>query len=194
MVFGGVMTYKTHFEHPQLSYIPTDDTWRQHLDRLVALAQEQTPTASPSNVLVEVSGAVQRPGVYSLSPGSRVQDVILQANGFLDTASQKYIHQELKLAEKAVDQEKIYIPFVEEELNQNSSFEKGMSPLSDLHISENRNINQATQRELESVSGIGEKRAEQILEAMPFTGWSDFQQRVSIPANILAELQKIYAF
>lgn len=194
VVFGGVMTYKSHFEHPQLSYIPTDTTWREHLDQLVALAkQDIAPSASPSNSLVEVSGAVSNPGVFSLSPGARVQDAILQAGGFVETAHQQYIHQELQLAAKVSDQQKIYIPF-EGEGNLGSFVRDTISVQEEVGRRGAKSLNQATQKELESVSGIGEKRASDILEGMPYTSWSDLEMRVSVPTNILTELKEIYAF
>ncbi len=190
--FGGLFTYKSHFEHPKLSYIPTDDVWQQHLHQLVSASQaEESLVASPSAVLVDISGAVLSPGVYSLSEGSRVQDVVLQANGFLESADQAYIHKDLQLAKKIRDQEKIYIPFQGESApNVVVSPEGGEREVS----SGTKSLNQATQKELDAVAGIGEKRAEEILQDMPYTSWSDFEAKVSIPANILAELKNIYIF
>ena len=191
MSFGAVMTYKSHFEHPQLSYIPTDDTWRNHLDRLVTAAQAESDgaaSASASSYFVEVAGAVEKPGVFALAPGARVQDAILQANGFLSEADQAYVHRDLSLAEKVFDQQKIYIPFVGESgVSSNLKSFSGTEPTTG-----QKNLNQATQTQLQEISGIGEKRAEQILEAAPFTDWGDFEARVSVSAAILASLQEIY--
>ncbi|MCD8527086.1 SLBB domain-containing protein [Candidatus Woesebacteria bacterium] len=144
MGFGGLFTYKTHFEHPKLSYIPPDDVWREQFQAVLQSSQGNSEIL-PSSVVVDVSGAVQNPGVYSLSPGARVQDALLQANGFLESADQKYIHQQLKLAEKVVDQQKIYIPFREE-----SPLEvKGES--SAPPSSGSKSINQATLAELDAI-------------------------------------------
>ena len=192
IVFGTLMTYKSHFEHPQLAYIPTDDTWKSHLDKIVAMAQEQPKVASPSSLLVDVSGAVARPGVYGLSPGARVQDAVLQAGGFVDGAQQSYIHRELRLAEKVFDQQKIYIPF---ESDSSLAVEKPQTSKNQSDLSsQSQSINYATQKDLEAISGIGAKRAEQILAGIPYGSWEEFLQKNPLSESILAEIQKYYTF
>ncbi|WP_054690644.1 SLBB domain-containing protein [Fructilactobacillus florum] len=42
--------------------------------------------------VVEVKGAVQRPGVYHLPPGTRCETLIQQAGGFTPTADQRQVN------------------------------------------------------------------------------------------------------
>ena len=46
-----------------------------------AVTLRPVPTEKP--IVVQISGAVPRPGVYALPEGARVQDVISAAGGFL---------------------------------------------------------------------------------------------------------------
>src|ERR671927_54441 len=65
------------------------------------------PTETP--VIVHITGAVPRPGVYALPVGARVQDAISAAGGFLAEAEKSQIN----LAALIEDGEKLEIPFVE---------------------------------------------------------------------------------
>ena len=46
-----------------------------------AVTLRPVPTEKP--IVIQVTGAVPRPGVYALAQGSRVQDAISAAGGFL---------------------------------------------------------------------------------------------------------------
>ena len=64
------------------------------------------PTAAPSEIRVYVTGAVARPGVYSLSSGSRVEDAVTAAGGFVDGADMVHVN----LAARVRDEEEIFVP------------------------------------------------------------------------------------
>ncbi len=60
-------------------------------------------------MIVHITGAVPRPGVYALPQGARVQDAISAAGGFLAEAEKSQIN----LAALLEDGEKLDIPFME---------------------------------------------------------------------------------
>ena len=64
------------------------------------------PTAAP--LVVDVAGAVPRPGVYELPQGSRVKDAVEAAGGFLAEADKS----SLNLAEPLQDGQKLEIPYM----------------------------------------------------------------------------------
>jgi competence protein ComEA len=119
-----------------------------------AVILRPAPTERP--VIVHISGAVPRPGVYALPDGSRVQDAIAAAGGFLAEAEKTQIN----LAALLVDGEKLDIPFIE-----------GGSPVLPTPgltvvaaTTELININTASQSELETLPGIGPTTAQKIIE------------------------------
>lgn len=123
-----------------------------------AVTLRPVPTEKP--IIVHVTGAVPRPGVYALGQGSRVQDAISAAGGFLADAEKSGIN----LARALEDGEQLVIPYAE-----------GASPVIGTEIpplvltepssgSELININTASQAELETLPGIGATTAQRIIE------------------------------
>lgn len=134
-------------------------------------------------VRVDINGAVMKPGVYSLPEGSLVKDAVAVAGGWHEQADAHYISQELNLAESISDQSKIYIPF---------KGEKTVSPDNSQvlgSISSKIKINTASQSELESLEGIGEARAQKIIENRPYSDVADLVSKKIIPVSIFESIK-----
>ncbi|KRM91679.1 helix-hairpin-helix domain-containing protein [Fructilactobacillus florum] len=104
--------------------------------------------------VVEVKGAVQRPGVYHLPPGTRCETLIQQAGGFTPTADQRQVN----LAKKLLDQESLYVPAQGE----NKSITMPTGGGSE-QPSEPINLNEADVTKLQQIDGVGAKKAEKIV-------------------------------
>jgi competence protein comEA helix-hairpin-helix repeat region len=126
---------------------------------------EETTTIMPQNCYVDIKGEVLRPGVYEFSCESRMQEVIKKAGGFTEEADETKIN----LAQKITDQMQIIVPNVhskqEDGLTEGNS-EKGSSTNTSVSNSKQGtiNINTATLEELQTIKGIGKKKAEAILQ------------------------------
>ncbi|MGE5643320.1 MAG: SLBB domain-containing protein, partial [Byssovorax cruenta] len=72
-----------------------------------AVTLRPVPTDKP--IVVHITGAVPRPGVYALPQGARVQDGISAAGGFLAEADKTTIN----LAQLLDDGEKLDVPYIE---------------------------------------------------------------------------------
>ena len=121
-----------------------------------AVTLRPVPTEKP--IVIQVTGAVPRPGVYALAQGSRVQDAISAAGGFLIDADKTGIN----LARALEDGEQLDIPF-----------SNGSSPvIQDTPIAlatsassaELININTASSAELDTLPGIGPTTAQKIID------------------------------
>lgn len=113
-------------------------------------------------IYVYVCGAVKTPGVYSLTPGSRVFEAIEAAGNVNEDA----YAQALNLAGILNDADKIYVPTIEEyesgALGQIS--DKGApGSLSGGGTEGKININSADKAALMTLSGIGESKANAII-------------------------------
>jgi len=179
LAVGGYFTYETHYQHPKYSYLPVDEGWTQHLQNVVEVAQAAEQGSVPQSVIIDVSGAVEKPGVYTLSAPARVQDAVLMAGGFHENADQRFLHQELNLASLVADQQKLYIPFQGEVRPAAAE-----TPLA--VASSTVTVNTATAQQLQEIEGIGEKRSEGIVAGRPYTSKEDFFSRSGI-SQALAE-------
>lgn len=122
----------------------------------------ETVTATETAMIwIHVCGAVNKPGVYELPEGSRIYEAVEAAGGFSEDACNDYIN----LAQVVNDASRIMIPTVAEAAegslflqdtgvdNQNSRSDNGLV-----------NINVAGVEELCTLPGIGESRAEAIID------------------------------
>lgn len=136
----------------------------------------ESTTETESNdlkVIVEVAGAVEKPGVYSLENNSRVEDLLIASGGISANADRNWMEKSLNRASKLVDGQKIYIPRKGEQLDVLSATNNGVyQNTSSNFLTEGSgliNINSATQKELESLSGIGPVYAQNIIEHRPYS-------------------------
>ena len=120
------------------------------------------PPPTPGPIVVYVTGEVNRPGVYSLPDGSRIQDAIQAAGG----ATNQGNLLPMNLAAPLQDGMRIWIPSVNTPTpltdTRSSPVEKATrpAPSKDNPL----NINIASQEELEMLPEIGEARASAIIE------------------------------
>ena len=126
---------------------------------------EETTTMMPQNCYVDIKGEVLRPGVYEFSCESRMQEVIKKAGGFTEEADETKIN----LAQKISDQMQIIVPNLHSKQEggvTEGNSEKGNSSNSTPSNSKQGtvNINTATLEELQTIKGIGKKKAEAILQ------------------------------
>lgn len=115
-------------------------------------------------VSVDVSGSINKPGVYKLNEGLRIEDAINAAGGISQDASQEYVSKYINMAQKLVDGGKIYIPKEGEQIP--SGVQAGS--VSGVSTAASVNINTATQLELEALPGIGPVTASKIISDRPY--------------------------
>ena len=126
---------------------------------------EETTVMMPQNCFVDIKGEVLRPGVYEFSCESRIQEVIKKAGGFTEEADETKIN----LAQKITDQMQIIVPNVQSKQEGGVTEENsGKGSSTNTSVSNSKqgtvNINTATLEELQTIKGIGKKKAEAILQ------------------------------
>ena len=119
------------------------------------------PTATLASIVVDVRGAVAKPGVYTLDAGSRVQDVLTQAGGVLANAEPRT----LNFARRLNDGEQLYVPMVGEAsatpppaVGRSALAATTKTPFGKI------NINTATLEELDLLPGIGPSIGQRIVD------------------------------
>ncbi len=127
-------------------------------------AAKSSSKSESDKIFVDIKGAVRKEGVYELTSGSRVTDVVKLAGGFTDDADKKSVN----LAEKVADEAVIYVARVGEEVTpastpsqaKNTAASGAQQDADSAQI----NLNTATLEELQTISGIGAKRAQDIID------------------------------
>lgn len=143
--------------------------------------------ANLGTLIVDVSGAVISPGTYSIAAGGRVGEALQAAGGLAAKADYAYIAEKLNLAEALVDGQKLYIPF-----------ERPMQEIAEVlgsavqqPVSTGININTASQKELETLPGIGAKRAADIIAGRPYATASELLDREIITQKIMDGIKEL---
>lgn len=128
------------------------------MEQSETFTMETTSSSSSAKIVVDIKGEVKKPGVYELESGARVEEIVLLAGGFTDTAEER----QLNLAEKLTDQQMIYVPNKEEakELSIPSVANEGNTSKESSLV----NINTADLTELQTLTGIGPAKAQAIID------------------------------
>ena len=121
-------------------------------------------SSQPDKIYVDLKGAVKHPGVYALDQGSRVFDLLEMAGGLTEDAAERALNQ----AQLLVDQQSLYVPTMEEweaeSQGPQANLVGSQDPLVSSPNSGKVNINQADLAQLETLPGIGAKKAQAIID------------------------------
>ena len=110
-------------------------------------------------IVVHVSGAVRREGVYKLKSSDRIVDAIGVAGGASVNADLSL----LNLAEKVKDGQKIMVPA---RVSRNSAGKQGSGT----------SINNASEKDLCKVPGVGKSTAQRIIAGRPYGKLKDLMK------------------
>lgn len=133
--------------------------------------ESETIVSSAANETwyADIKGAVKIPQVVPVTPGMRVHDVVEMAGGVTSEADQSQVN----LAQLVTDQMVIYVPKMGEEVSPSTEALVADSQVTESDVSVRSgdpnsdgglvNINTADATMLQTLSGIGEKRAADII-------------------------------
>lgn len=127
---------------------------KQDSTQELSVTEPQEDLIQADTIFVYVCGAVCNPGVYELPADSRAYEAVAQAGGMSEDAAGMAVN----LAEVLTDGQKLQIPF------QGEVSDAQVSDSGEVTTDSRVNINTASLEELMTLKGIGQTRAEQILE------------------------------
>jgi competence protein ComEA len=149
---------------------------------------------TPTVIVVDVAGAVARPGIRELPGGSRIGDAIAAAGGYASDADLEAATTQLNLAQPLTDGEQVRVPRVGEGVAAGGAgggvaAPPGSAPSGGGGLV---NLNTATPEQLEALPGIGPVTAQKIVAArqeQPFSSLDDALQRGVIHRGQLEDIQ-----
>ncbi len=149
------------------------------------LTFEQTKVEAPQSsslIVVDIEGAVINAGVYKIPSDSRVVDALAVAGGLSQEADRDYVQKSINLAKKVTDGLKIYIPRVGEQILSESTINSNSSgPV--------MNINSASQKDLESLPGVGAVTAQKILDGRPYSEIADLLNKKIVGKSVFEKIK-----
>lgn len=125
-------------------------------------------TTEPQNIsqeiVVEISGAVEKEGVYKMKMGDRIDDLLIVSGGLSVNADRDFVSKKINRAAKLFDGQKVYI-YQKGELSAKEL--QGIKVDQDVLGDSSSglvNINTASLSELDKLSGIGPVYAQKIID------------------------------
>lgn len=107
-----------------------------------------SPTTT-TKIVISITGSVRNPGVFTLNYGSRINDAIEAAGGLSENANVDGV----SLAQVLEDEENIFIPSTSNDIPSSISNSQGKI-----------NLNTASLEELISLPGIGQEKAQAVID------------------------------
>ena len=136
-------------------------------------------------IVVDVAGAVEKPGVYTLPSGSRIGEALVVAGGLSAQADREWVARTVNLAAELEDSAKIYIPST----NSNGNPKSEVLNSRQIQNSKLININTASVGELDTLAGIGEVRAQAIVAGRPYSATEEIVSKAKIPESVYEEIK-----
>ena len=180
------------FHRPQSSASTIPDLYQSSSSTSSKEKVQTNSSKEEKTATVDVKGAVKQPGVYELRSNSRVHDAIYKAGGMTADANS----QSVNLAQKLTDEAVIYVAKEGEDVPALGSSESPVTSSAPAEKTGKVRLNRATESELQTVSGIGQKRAQDIIayrEANgPFRSVDDLKNVSGIGEKTLEKLRDAF--
>ncbi|MBA2254839.1 MAG: ComEA family DNA-binding protein [Chloroflexi bacterium] len=171
-----------------------------------------TPGGRPSRpavseapqIVVDVGGAVARPGVYRLRAGSRAADALREAGGFSPAVDVTAVERTLNLAAPLADGTKVHVPSLGDVASSRAggapsggSTGGALSSPGGVGLGGGTallDLNRATADELDGLPGIGPVTAAKIIaarEQAPFVSVDELDDRGVVGPSVLAKIREL---
>ena len=159
----------------------------QTSEPIIFTSDQTTASESSRMIVADIEGAVEKPGLYELPEGARVEELLEKAGGLTDEADSEWVAKTINRASLLSDGAKLYVPKKGEMTVSGGSVSKintGESGVRDF-IS----INTASQKELESLAGVGEVTAQKIIAGRPYQRTEELLEKKILKPSVYEKVK-----
>jgi len=158
-------------------------------------------SGSLTSIVVDVEGAVSKPGPVTLSQGARVEDAIAAAGGLNRDADENYVSKNINRATKVTDGMKVYVP-TKDETSHNSDCTTSQGDVAQscgivtTSTGQSQNatlisVNSASKDALDSLPGVGPVTAQKIIDNRPYQTLDDLVTKKAIGPSLYQKLKNM---
>jgi competence protein ComEA len=140
-------------------------------------------------ITIDIEGAVEKPGVYTMSANSRIQNALIAAGGLAQTADRQLVAQNLNLAAPLTDGAKLYIPAVGEQMMTSGNTSNSSSGTVQGTGTKLININQAGESDLDALPGVGPVTAQKIIDNRPYQSVGDLLDKKVVGQSVYTKIK-----
>lgn len=141
-----------------------------------------------NDIKIDVAGAVNSPGVFTLSKESRIEDAVRMAGGFSEKVSREFVAKSLNLSQKVVDGQKLYIPFEGEATGITGTTSTTGSRVAGVSATGKIGLNSAGQSQLEELPGVGPVTAGKIIDGRPYEKVEQLLEKKAVSKKVYSEI------
>ncbi len=168
-----------------------------HSKALSSIETSSIEVPSVNTIMVDLSGSVEKPDVYTISPEKTLHELIKMAGGLSKDADRDYISKHINLANTLTDKEKIYIPS-EDDIEEGFTTIQTENPIQPSTVnsaattnSTGISINNASQQELDSLPGIGPITAQKIIDNRPYKSVEELLQKKALNTTTFEKIKEL---
>ncbi len=146
-----------------------------------------------SEIIAEIAGAVEKPGVYHLPLNSRIEDLLIASGGLSGDAQRSWVEKNVNRAAKLTDGQKVFIQGQNNQSESQSASSGGgegtVAQYSSSTYNNLININTASIVELDSLVGIGQTYAQKIIENRQYSNIEELVSKKVLPQSIFNKIK-----
>lgn len=144
-----------------------------------------TSPGTEKEIVVDVEGAVEKPGIYRLPMDSRHQDALIAAGGMNKSADRSLVAKTFNMAAKLTDGMKLYIPHKGEVISVTSNSGSAVAGVATSIIS----INSGSVGELDSLPGVGQVTANKIISNRPYGSLEELVSKKAVSKSVFEKIK-----
>jgi len=146
-------------------------------------------------IVVEIAGAVEKPGVYKLPNDSRIDDLLIISGGVSVNADRIWMEKYINRAAKLIDGQKVFIPDISKQINNESANNNVGIKLDQGTFGSQTsgliNINTSTLSELDKLPGIGPVYGQSIIEHRPYSTSEELVSKGAISKSVYEKIKNL---